>query len=139
MIDPSSMAGILGWCQNPETIKSGRKLCCMLLESGNSVSAAQVVAMLTQTEVDPADPAFSHPTKFIGPCYSKEEAEKCAIQRLCPMNHLLHHVADDRSHRHHKGSLSRSRVALHILPRQNYMKFWLHDRIRYAHRLTCMM
>ena len=32
-----------------------------------TILAAQVVAMLTQTEVDPADPAFSHPTKFIGP------------------------------------------------------------------------
>ena len=40
------------------------------------------MAMLTQTEVDPADPAFSHPAKFIGPCYSKEEAEKCARRRL---------------------------------------------------------
>ena len=57
----------------------------MLLESGNSASAAQVVAMLTQTEVDPADPGFSHPTKFIGPCYSKEEAEKCARRRLCTL------------------------------------------------------
>ena len=37
----------------------------------------QVVAMLTQTEVDPHDPAFKEPTKFIGPCYTKQEAEKC--------------------------------------------------------------
>ena len=31
--------------------------------------------MLTQTEVDPHDPAFKNPTKFIGPCCSEEEAE----------------------------------------------------------------
>ncbi len=36
----------------------------------------QVVAMLTQTEVDPHDPAFKDPTKFIGPCYPKPEAER---------------------------------------------------------------
>lgn len=42
-----------------------RKGCCI-----------QVVAMLTQTEVDPHDPAFKEPTKFIGPCYPKQEAEK---------------------------------------------------------------
>ena len=36
----------------------------------------QVVAMLTQTEVDPHDPAFKEPTKFIGPCYPKQEAER---------------------------------------------------------------
>lgn len=34
--------------------------------------------MLTQTEVDPEDPAFKNPTKFIGPCYPEEEAERCA-------------------------------------------------------------
>src|SRR4029078_4196331 len=31
--------------------------------------------MLTMVEVDPHDPAFADPTKFIGPVYSKEEAE----------------------------------------------------------------
>lgn len=39
-------------------------------------TAAQVVAMLTQTEVDPCDPAFKNPTKLIGPCYSQEEAQR---------------------------------------------------------------
>ena len=32
--------------------------------------------MLTQTEVDPYDPAFKNPSKFIGPCYSQEEAQR---------------------------------------------------------------
>ena len=32
--------------------------------------------ILTQVEVDPADPAFHHPSKPIGPQYSQEEAER---------------------------------------------------------------
>jgi len=34
--------------------------------------------MLTQVEVDPADPAFQHPSKPIGPVYDREEAERLA-------------------------------------------------------------
>jgi len=34
--------------------------------------------ILTQVEVDLADPAFSHPTKPIGPVYTKEEALRLA-------------------------------------------------------------
>lgn len=37
---------------------------------------ASVVSILTQVVVDPSDPAFSHPTKPIGPFYSKEVAEQ---------------------------------------------------------------
>ncbi len=36
--------------------------------------------ILTQVEVDPADPAFQTPTKPIGPVYSREEAEALARQ-----------------------------------------------------------
>ena len=32
--------------------------------------------ILTMVEVDPADPAFQNPTKFVGPVYDKEEADK---------------------------------------------------------------
>src|SRR6185295_3289466 len=32
--------------------------------------------LLTMVEVDPADPAFSDPTKFIGPVYGKDEADR---------------------------------------------------------------
>ena len=39
------------------------------------------VALLTQIEVDPEDPAFQNPTKFIGPVYDREEAEQLARQR----------------------------------------------------------
>ncbi|MFX0546357.1 carbamate kinase [Roseovarius sp. S1116L3] len=34
-----------------------------------------VATLLTQVVVDPKDPAFRSPTKFVGPVYSKEEAE----------------------------------------------------------------
>ncbi|WP_138934416.1 carbamate kinase [Roseovarius arcticus] len=34
-----------------------------------------VATLLTQVIVDAQDPAFQHPTKFVGPVYSKDEAE----------------------------------------------------------------
>jgi carbamate kinase len=37
-----------------------------------------VATLLTMITVDPADPAFTHPTKFVGPVYAKEEADKLA-------------------------------------------------------------
>ncbi|MBT8765624.1 carbamate kinase [Metapseudomonas boanensis] len=37
--------------------------------------------ILTQVEVDPADPAFQKPTKPIGPVYTKEEAELLAKEK----------------------------------------------------------
>jgi len=37
--------------------------------------------LLTQIEVDPKDPAFFHPTKPIGPHYSKTEADKLVRER----------------------------------------------------------
>ncbi|WP_065258508.1 carbamate kinase [Pseudomonas bananamidigenes] len=37
--------------------------------------------LLTQVEVDPKDPAFKDPTKFIGPVYGKEEAERLAKEK----------------------------------------------------------
>ena len=40
-----------------------------------------VVAILTQTRVDPADHAFGNPTKPIGPYYSAEEAEKFRTEK----------------------------------------------------------
>lgn len=36
----------------------------------------RVVCVMTQTVVDPTDPAFQHPTKPIGPSYSAAEAER---------------------------------------------------------------
>lgn len=37
--------------------------------------------LLTQVEVDSADPAFKKPSKPIGPLYSKEEAERLAAEK----------------------------------------------------------
>ncbi len=38
----------------------------------------QVATLLTMITVDPADPAFAHPTKFVGPVYEKDAADKLA-------------------------------------------------------------
>jgi carbamate kinase len=51
-------------------------------ELGNVVPFERPLAtMLTMVEVDPADPAFAHPTKPIGPTYARAEAEKLAAER----------------------------------------------------------
>jgi carbamate kinase len=51
-------------------------------ELGNLVPAEKRLAtILTMTEVDPDDPAFERPTKFVGPVYTVEQAEKLAEQR----------------------------------------------------------
>ena len=38
-------------------------------------------SLLTMVEVDPNDPAFKDPTKFVGPVYEKEVAEKLAAEK----------------------------------------------------------
>lgn len=42
---------------------------------------AKYATLLTQIEVDPNDPAFRAPTKFIGPVYTEEEATKLSAAR----------------------------------------------------------
>jgi len=37
--------------------------------------------MLTMVEVDPADPGFQNPTKFVGPVYEKADADRIAAQK----------------------------------------------------------
>jgi carbamate kinase len=37
--------------------------------------------LLTMVEVDPSDPAFANPTKFVGPVYEKAESERLAAQK----------------------------------------------------------
>jgi carbamate kinase len=44
-------------------------------------TSKEVVSILSQVLVDPADPAFSAPTKPIGPLYSQNEAQRLSIQR----------------------------------------------------------
>jgi carbamate kinase len=41
----------------------------------------QVATLLTMIEVDPADPAFSNPTKFVGPVYPKAHADRLAAEK----------------------------------------------------------
>ena len=46
------------------------------LELGNLLPFEKPLAtLLTMIEVDPDDPAFENPTKFIGPIYNVDEAE----------------------------------------------------------------
>jgi carbamate kinase len=40
-----------------------------------------VATLLTQVVVDPNDPAFAHPAKFIGPTYSEHEARRLVRER----------------------------------------------------------
>jgi carbamate kinase len=47
-------------------------------ELRNELAGARVASVLTQVEVDPADPAFRSPFKPIGPLYSRERAEALA-------------------------------------------------------------
>lgn len=50
-------------------------------ELGNVLPVEQHIAtLLTMVRVDPEDPAFQHPTKFIGPVYLKDEAEQLAAE-----------------------------------------------------------
>jgi carbamate kinase len=47
----------------------------------NALGSRPVATLLTQVIVDPDDPAFRRPTKFIGPVYTKERAEQMAASR----------------------------------------------------------
>jgi carbamate kinase len=44
-------------------------------------SSSRAVCLMTRTVVDPGDPGFAAPTKFIGPVYRKEEAAQLAADR----------------------------------------------------------
>jgi len=51
-------------------------------ELGNELPAERHIAtLLTMIEVDPADPAFGHPTKPIGPQYAAPEADRLAREK----------------------------------------------------------
>jgi carbamate kinase len=48
-------------------------------ELGNLLPFERPLAtLLTMIEVDPKDPAFANPTKFIGPVYAKDDADRLA-------------------------------------------------------------
>jgi carbamate kinase len=40
-----------------------------------------LATLLTMVEVDPADPAFTHPTKFVGPQYAKADADRIGAEK----------------------------------------------------------
>jgi len=51
-------------------------------ELGNLLPAEHPIAtILTMVEVDPEDPAFKDPTKFVGPIYDKAEADALAAEK----------------------------------------------------------
>ena len=42
---------------------------------------APLATILTMVEVDPSDPAFADPTKFVGPIYTEEDAKRLAAEK----------------------------------------------------------
>src|SRR6516225_4356853 len=42
---------------------------------------SQVATLLTMIMVDPGDPAFAHPSKFVGTVYAKEAGDKLAASK----------------------------------------------------------
>jgi carbamate kinase len=51
-------------------------------ELGNLLPFEKPIAtVLTMTEVDPDDPAFAHPTKFVGPVYDEPTAHRLATEK----------------------------------------------------------
>lgn len=51
-------------------------------ELANLLPASRTVTtLITRVEVDPQDPAFSHPSKPIGPMYTEAESERIASQK----------------------------------------------------------
>lgn len=47
----------------------------------NALTTSTVVSLVTQSIVDVQDPAFTNPTKFIGPVYTREEAERLTREK----------------------------------------------------------
>jgi carbamate kinase len=52
----------------------------LVQELADAGTARRAVCVVTQTVVDPADPAFGHPTKFIGASYDHGEAQTLATR-----------------------------------------------------------
>jgi carbamate kinase len=53
----------------------------LVQELANAGLPGPVVAVVTQTRVDPRDPSFTHPAKPIGPLYDEQRARELAIAR----------------------------------------------------------
>ena len=52
----------------------------MVQELGNAGVAQRAACVVSQTVVDPSDPAFGHPAKFIGAGYDQDEAQALAAR-----------------------------------------------------------
>lgn len=50
-------------------------------ELGRHLPRERILTVLTQVIVDAHDPAFDHPTKFVGPMYDEDEARRLAAER----------------------------------------------------------
>lgn len=55
------------------------------LALANALADREIATLLTQVEVNPADPAFSAPTKPIGPVYSDAEVQRLGAEKSWPM------------------------------------------------------
>jgi carbamate kinase len=55
------------------------------LALANALPDRDIATLLTQVEVDPADPAFAAPTKPIGPVYDDAAAQRLAAEMSWPM------------------------------------------------------
>ncbi len=53
----------------------------LLQSMQNHLPHRQVAAVINQTLVEAADPAFDEPTKFVGEVYTREEAERLSAER----------------------------------------------------------
>jgi carbamate kinase len=60
----------------------------------------QVATLLTMITVDPDDPAFTRPTKFVGPVYAKEAADALAAEKGTLAGILVLSVALDYGWKH---------------------------------------
>ncbi len=47
----------------------------------NALPGRQIAAVISQTLVSAADPAFADPTKFVGPVYAEDDARRLAAER----------------------------------------------------------
>ena len=53
----------------------------LLQALGNALPGRQIVSLICQTVVAADDPAFAHPTKFVGPIYDEAKAHRLAKSR----------------------------------------------------------
>lgn len=72
-VSPSPLGVIVADTQGSMGYMIAQSLTNALLKSGVN---KQVVAVITQVEVDPADPSMLNPTKYVGPFYKAEQVEK---------------------------------------------------------------